>query len=145
MSSFIYTQKGYVNLNRVEIAQHTKTTDHKIIVDGEVVDERNDFGTTIISMSPVQGEWECLLPCEEEDGTEQAISSPVIAWGLTVLGFAVPITPSDMGGVDGAHALRKTGDTRVFDQLGQEYKDAADWIASRSEQKRSTAAVPPVA
>lgn len=142
MNSFIYTPKGYVNLNQVEMAEHTKGTEYKIIIDGNVIDDKNDFGNTIISMVPVQGDWECLLPVENEDGAVEAESFPVIAWGLTVLGFSIPVTPFDMGGAEGAYALRKKlDDHRIFDQFGQEYRDVDEWVESLTEHNNTLQAV----
>lgn len=115
MTSFIYTPKGYINLARVQMAQFTGTGKNKIIVDNEVVDENHhDFGSTIISVIPTQGEWESINILHEDDGSKSWISEPVIAWGLTALGHLTPITPSEMHGIEGTYALRKTGDTRIY-------------------------------
>jgi hypothetical protein len=140
MPSFIYTPKGYVNLDRVELAPHTKTGRNQIIVDGKTIDDNSvDFGKMIISVSPVSGDWECISPCEEDDGSYSLISEPILAWGLTALGSLVPITPSATDGEQGTYVLRKSGDKRVWDgsSMGG-YDDADIWLKKYMEDYPST-------
>lgn len=130
MPSFIYTPKGYVNLDKVEVARHVKSSPihYKISVDDETMDTNHPmFGTTIISIIPIIGEWEYLSPCEEENGSYTAYSEPVIAWGLTAVGSVVPVTPTTPEGPQGIYALRKSGDSRVWESEA-EYENAKQWL-----------------
>lgn len=135
MTSFIYTPKGYVNLNSIQMAQSGQTNWRKLITnDGVVVDDNHpDFGITITSVTPVTDEWECFTPCGgDEAGTYTAECEPVLAWGLTVLGDLIPITPSEMSGVEGYYALRKVGTAPVYSRYGQ-YKTPEEWVDSVTE------------
>lgn len=135
MSCFIYTPKGYVNLSSVEQARINQDGRHSIVVDGKIVDDNHvDFRETIVSIVPINGEWECLYPHNEEDNTKSLLSEPILAWGLTVLGSMVPITPSGMGGVHERVALRKVGDTRIYEggAIGG-FDDLNSWLQGREK------------
>lgn len=133
MSIFIHTPRGLVNLNRIEMAEAKKNGRHSIIVDGvEIDDNHPTFSDTIVSVIPVQGEWECLSPCEGEEGRADTVSvDPVIGWGLNCRGTLRPITATEMDGVEGNYALRRRGETRVYGYglLGG-YASPEEWLAS---------------
>lgn len=130
---FIYTGKRYVNLDTVQAAQTKQNGRHQIVVDGNVIDDNNvDFGRTIVSVVAVQGEWECL----RAEALEFILSEPVIAWGVTVLGEVVPITPGELGGVEGDFGLRKLGSPRVYSpQSIGGFANDKEWLAVTSTQE----------
>ena len=116
--TFIYTPKGYVNLRTVERVNFKSDASHTIIVDGEVVDNNHkDFGDHVVSVVPCVTEMEYLTIMEgsDEHPSDEILVEPVLAWGLTVLGTLIPMTPSSMEGVTELHyGLRKTGSPRVY-------------------------------
>lgn len=129
---FIYTGKDYVNLDTVQVAKSKDDGRHQIVVGGKVIDDHNlEFLTTLVSVIPVQGEWECLLRAETPDSFT---CEPVIAWGVTVLGKVVPITPGEPGGVEGECGLRMMGRPRVYspNNMGG-YADDKEWLKLISE------------
>ncbi|HYH23701.1 MAG TPA: hypothetical protein VD995_34220 [Azospirillum sp.] len=131
---FVYTPGGYINANRIETARFNKDGRHSIVVDGVVVDSNHvDFGSLLVSLTPVSGEWECLTLCGEEDGTNSVWAEPVIAWGLTMLGEVVPVTPSERTGNFGNPGLRKVGTAQVHVSGFATYKDADAWLAAEQE------------
>jgi hypothetical protein len=135
MTTFIYTPKGYINLANIEIARHKKGTSHEIVVDERVVDsDHAGFGNTITQMIPVQGNWECLMPCDGESASESVWREPVIAWGLSVLGDTVPITPTRTDWASEEFALQREGDPRVF-EFDAIYPNIGDWLETRRKRK----------
>jgi hypothetical protein len=131
MAVFIYTPRGYVNLDRVEMAPHKKNGKHGIVVDGEEIDDNNiGFLNVLVSVVPVQGDWECLTSIEEEDGSRSVLADPVLAWGLDTMGILRPITASEKAGVEGDYALRKHGENRVYGwgNIGG-FSTAEEWLS----------------
>jgi hypothetical protein len=129
-STFIYTPNGYVNLDAVSEARFGDGKRYQIFVGDRVVDGENpDFGNTVVSIAPVNGEWDCIVKCTEDDGSESALALPVLAWGLTALGRLVPITPGNASGVEGSYALRKVGEGRVYYEMNT-YETADAWLAA---------------
>lgn len=52
---------------------------------------------------------------DDEHPADEVLIEPVLAWGLTLLGTLIPITPSAMDGVTELHyGLRKVGSARVY-------------------------------
>ena len=134
MATFIYTPKGYLNLSKVAEARFRNDERFLIVVDGAVMDDNHvGFPRTITSIIPTQGEWECLYPFDEEDKSKSILSEPVLAWGLTVLGEIVPITPSARDGVFESFGLRKAGDTRIYERSVGGYDDITEWLKLRSK------------
>jgi len=139
MTSFIYTPKGYVNLTLVQSAEFTKQHDrHKIVVADTVVDDNNAaFGNTITAVAPISGEWECLHISTNDNGDPaEIVSDPVIAWGLTPLGYVTPITPCDVGGVFDQYGLRKAGDAAIYVN-DVRYTNAEAWLAEATKSAHS--------
>lgn len=66
----------------------------------------------ITSIIPVIGDWEVVFASIEDDGAVSR-SEPVIAWGLTAAGGAIPITQTYPDGISGL-GLRKSGATRAW-------------------------------
>lgn len=117
-AQFIYTPKGYVNVSQIAIARSNRDGTHRLYdLAGELLDERCvDFGSQIVSIAPCSEptEYLTIMPADEEHA-EEILVEPVVAWGLTMLGDTVPITPSSMDGVEELHyGLRKVGQERVY-------------------------------
>lgn len=116
MTHFIHTERGYRRLADVKAIKidnegnHTLRDDSndKISEHGEVVLER------IVSLIALTGEWEQVYTCTEEDGTTKIFTEPVIAWGLTVVGSVIPVTPTAPEGLPNAPALRKVGRPEIY-------------------------------
>jgi hypothetical protein len=125
---FIYTGRDYVNLDTVQVAKSKDDGRHQLVGGGKMIDDNSvDFLKTIVSVVAVQGEWECLARGE---GLEPAISDPVIAWGVTVLGEVIPITPAEPSGVQGEFALRKAGSPRVYASSMGGYDNETEWLTT---------------
>jgi hypothetical protein len=141
MGTFIYTDSGFLSVDRIEPAIHSKDGRYEIIVDGRTFLARDaEFERKIVSIVPVGTErWECLTRLLD-DGLAPAIwSEPVIAWGLTMLGDTIPITPVDTDGVaEGTFALRKIGEGRVHVPGDGTYASAEEWFA-RNERDAAAA------
>lgn len=126
---FIYTPTGYRNLSAVQEAQRKPNGRYRLLVNNQIVDEDNvTFGEVIVSVVPSDGTWRCLIK-SEKDGALEILEEPVVAWGLTILGTLKPITPSEMGGVEGNYALAKQGTQKVYDTFSiGGYEDRQAWI-----------------
>jgi hypothetical protein len=135
MSNFVYTPKGLININQVEMIKHKDKNIEQIVVDGEVVSDTIGFHETIISIIPVDGEWECIQECQEDDGSVSGHEELIIAWGLTVLGVTVPVTVLSPSGVHEPHAIRKKGKAEVYDSFAGVYSSLEDWLNRSALQK----------
>ncbi len=139
MPAFIHTPKGYINLDRVDAVIISEKGRREIVVSGEVVDrDCISFEQTLVAFLPVQGDWECLVTCREDDGSTSLSVEPVIAWGVTVVGALRPITASEPGGVDGDCGLRREGEKRVYDSYSiGGHEDLPDWLAPKPATKNA--------
>ena len=138
-TNFVWTPKGYVNLNTVEATRFTKGNRHQTVIDGKLVDECVDFANTITAVIPAQG-WECLSICKADEAhPEEVLIDPVIAWGKTVGGKLRPITASEMGGVEGEdYVLRQLGNPRVYSEgsIGG-WPNLEAWRAQRAQSHKA--------
>jgi hypothetical protein len=138
MGRFIYTDRGFVNLDRIERAIPKNDGRYEIVVDGKTVTARDtEFERKIVSIVAVaEGQWECLTRLLDDGDPPAILSEPILAWGLTALGDTVPITAVDTdGGAAGTFALRKIGDARVFVPGHGTYDNAEDWLAEGVKEK----------
>lgn len=127
MSIFIETDKGFVNLDKVEIVRESNREYH-LIIENEVIGSAKDFDEQIAFSTAVKGNWECL---QIDEDNESLPSEPVIAWGFTVLGSCVPLTPSCPEGVHEKYLLRKSGDPRVYDPQSGAFENVSAWVKGR--------------
>lgn len=140
-STFVYTPKGYFNLQTVDRAVFKKDGSYELISKDVVVDDdHRHFDNLITAVVPCSTEMECLILCEgdHEHPEDEVAVEPVLAWGLTVSGSLVPMTPSSMEGItDEPYALRKVGHPRVFthDSIGG-WANEKEWLASSSASKK---------
>jgi hypothetical protein len=131
---FVYVGAGYVNLRHVDQVRINKDGRHTLISNGKVVDENNaQFAEAIVSVIPVQGEWECLSSVAEDDGSFTAYAEPVLAWGWTATGCLLPITPGELQGVIGGFALRRVGTARIYG-MDTNYPDTDAWLAALNKE-----------
>lgn len=139
MGIFIYgPNASYLNVNRIEKAERTDSGRYRIIIDGLVADENNaEFESKIVSIIPVSGQWEVLTLVGEDDGHSSLSSEPILAWGLTLLGKTVPVTPTQPHGVSEGHAVRKIGSPEVYVE-NCAYESLEDWMQSMATPVRAT-------
>ncbi len=128
MSNFVYTDQGFVNLDKVEIVRIGRSEYH-LVINNEVVGSTKDFEAQIVFAIPVEENWECLHIEDDEDGSLPI--EPVIAWGFTVLGNCVPVTPVCTEGVHENYLLRKSGDPRVYEPQNGAFEKVSAWVKGR--------------
>lgn len=131
MTQFVHTGRGYRRLSDIKVGKIAD--DGKVTLWGEenekISEYGDDFSGHIVSIIPVTGEWEQVYTCTEDDGTTKVYSEPVIAWGLTVLGAVIPVTPTAPEGLPNSSALRKVGRPDIY--VGSTtYEDEANWLRS---------------
>jgi hypothetical protein len=139
-AGFVYVGGKWVNLDKIESAETNRDGTHRLMVAGEVVDERNaNFLETIAAVVPENRALECLTYCEGDDEhPEDEISiEPVLAWAWTVQGQLIPITPSAPEGVKHGeeYGLRHRGEERVFGSAIGGYANAEAWLAAVLRRK----------
>lgn len=127
MSNFVCTDNGFVNLDKVEISKNSGREYHLVIND-EVIGSTKDFAERIVFAVPVEGSWECL---HIEDDNSNLPMEPVIAWGFTVLGNCVPVTPICSEGIHDNYLLRKSGDPRVYEPQNGAFEKVSAWVRGR--------------
>jgi hypothetical protein len=136
MLRFVYTPRGYVNLDGITEARFKRTGGFELYAGDTPIDaDHPDFPDLVVSVLPVTGDWECLSVCAEEDGSDSLWSEPVLAWGFTVTGHLIPITPSETSGVADGFALRRAGTTRIHEAGFGEYEDETSWLQAHREAK----------
>jgi len=125
MTRFVATSRGYANLGDIDLVRTRRRNRYQFVVDGSVIDKNvPQFGGELTKIIPVTGEWECLIKTTVP--TEAQIE-PVIAWGFTVLGAVVPVTPSKLNGVEGKFALRRKGEETVYG-AAKTYASGEEWL-----------------
>ena len=118
MSKFIHTSQGYINVDRIDrIVSKQEGVD--IIVGGETIEASTSPAESgVVSVIPTQGQWEVLEYIDDAEYFSKYGQSyfiePVIAWGLTLQGSLVPITPLSMDGTTGDFAFRQLNSARVY-------------------------------
>jgi len=130
---FVYTQGRFRNLSTITEMERKENGSERLFVGDEIVDgNHREFLSTIETIVPVQGDWECLTKAGDKDGNTMILAVPVLAWGQTVYGALVPITATEPGGVDGPYALRRSGNDAVYsaEDLAP-YKDEDEWLNGR--------------
>lgn len=128
---FIYVGDRYVALDSIRQAARAK--DGQLVLSSEqgIVDRENtEFDSILLDLVSPQGEWECITPIEEADGTLGAVSEPVLAFGLSVFGNLVPVVPGAPGGVLGDYVLRRPGQTIVYGAEGPFAGGLEEWLDS---------------
>lgn len=125
MTRFVSTSKGYANLNDIEFVRARRRDRHQFVVDGSIIDKNvPKFGNELTKIIPVTGDWECLIATAVPT---EALIEPIIAWGFTVLGAVIPVTPSKLKGVDGKFGLRRKGEEMVYGAT-QTYASGEEWL-----------------
>jgi hypothetical protein len=128
---YIYVGDKYVALDSIRHA--ARGEDGRMVlssVDGVADRENSEFDTTLLTLIPPQGEWECITPLVEEDGDLSAVIEPVLAFGLSVFGNLAPVVPSAPGGVVGDYVLRRPGRTTVYGVGGPFDGGVDEWLDS---------------
>jgi hypothetical protein len=131
MAIFTFAKAGWlVNLDKIDMLRDGKDGYDIFIADKHVGTSKTIEEITV-SLIPAQGEWECLSPCLEDDGTRTAIVEPVLGFGLNVLGSVAPITPTELDGIHrGYYGLRKKGEQRIYSRGRGTFESEDIWLAS---------------
>lgn len=133
---YVYVGDKYVALDTIR--QAVRAEDGRLILssaEGVVDRENTELESTLLALIPPQGEWECLTPLEEDDGDLAPVIEPVLAFGLSVFGNLVPVTPSAPGGVLGDHVLRRPGQLTVYGTGGVFAGGVDEWLDSLVEDR----------
>lgn len=128
MTRFISTSRGYANLNDIELVKLRRRNKYQFVVGGSIIDKNvPQFGNELTKIIPVNGDWECLTEIGDARHERHLRVEPVVAWGFTVLGAVVPVTPGSMKGVEGKFALRQRGQAEIY-SADQTYASQEDWL-----------------
>ena len=132
---FIYVGGKYVALD--SIRQAARSDDGRFVLSteqGAVDRENTEFESTLLGLVPTQGEWECIIPYAEEDGSLTPVIDPVLAFGLGIFGTLVPVVPGAPGGGLGDYVLRQPGHTTVYGMGGAFQGGVDEWLDSLSDE-----------
>lgn len=130
MSAFVNTDDGLVNLDQVERIYEGDNHNPSMVnlVGGRAVALAPyvSLDKQITQVIPAGDAWE-LLRRDSTDRNEFWVD-PVIAWGVTIRGFLVPITAySPSGEHDETVALRDVRTGHVY-RDGEMHRSAAGWL-----------------
>lgn len=137
MNVFAFVGTGYKNLDEVRTVRIGDGGEFVLLDANErVIDSKNkDFPETLVSVVPVEGQWEMLTLGEIEGGVQSVYAEPILAWGFTVLGNLVPIVPNAMNGVfDASIALRRKGTQEIYMGSVDPYPNEKVWLEHMRSQ-----------
>lgn len=132
---YIFVGDKYVALDAIH--QAVRGADGALVLsaaEGVVDRENTEFESTLLTLVPPQGDWECITPFVEEDGDLSAVVEPVLAFGLSIFGTLVPVVPSAPGGVQSEYVLRRPGQTAVHGVGGPFDGGVDEWLDSLTEE-----------
>lgn len=113
--TFVNVDDGWIRLDSVaRYKRDSKSGDKVILKDGTTVKAPDDFFDAVISLVTPQGEWECVIANSWDGDRLSEIIEPVLAWGLAIDGYVIPITPLYPKGVIDLYALRRAGSEMVY-------------------------------
>ena len=98
---------------------------------GEARFYEDSIGRHIVAIIPAVG-WEILDAFHDEDGYG---IDEVIAWGLTLSGDVVPLTPHNTNGEHEPGAFRHVASGRVYVPYDCTYENADSWLAAVRDQR----------
>lgn len=133
---FVYVGDKYVALD--SIRQAVRAEDGRLVLssaEGVIDRENTEFESLLLGLVPAQGEWECITPFVEDDGDLSPVVEPVLAFGLSVFGNLVPVTPGAPGGVLGDYVLRRPGRLTVYGAGGTFDGGVDEWLDSLTEDR----------